>query len=182
MFWRKMTKASRAIEIALGASFLVVVLVVVADIARASYVKKSIASAASAAVRYGAQSHVNAIDSAGMIRAADNDVHYISGLSVTPRHFCVCDGAQCSPRSSSACFVSCTAPPSTCTEPKVFVEVTTRATFNTLIKYPGAPNSIPLSSTAVLLVRGAASQLEPAGIPGPSSIPAQATITRREKW
>jgi hypothetical protein len=182
MFWRKLAKAPRAIEIALGLSFLVVWLVVIADVARASYVKRSVASAARAAVRYGAQSYVKAIDNAGMIRAADNDVQYISGLSVIPRHFCTCDGAQCSPPSSSACFVSCTAPPSTCTEPKVFVEVTTRATFNTLIKYPDAPNSIPLSSTAMLLVQKAASQSQTAGIANPSNVPAQATITRPEKW
>jgi hypothetical protein len=84
-----------------------------------------------------------------MTLAADNDGKNISGLAVTPTHFCMCDGAQCSPAQTSACVVSCSAPPSTCTEPKVFVEVTTSATFQTGLIW-GLPNNIPLSSVAVM--------------------------------
>ena len=53
------------------------------------------------------------------------------------------------PSQSSPCIVSCSAPPSTCTEPKVFVKVTTNATFRTGLIW-GLPNTIPLKSIAVL--------------------------------
>lgn len=131
MTLRKMARGQSAVELALGLPFLAVLLFVVCEFARVFYVAMGVASAARAGVQYGAQSYVKAIDNSGMTLAADNDGKNISGLSVTPTHFCMCDGAQCSPAQASACVVSCAAPPSTCTEPKVFVKVTTSATFQT---------------------------------------------------
>jgi hypothetical protein len=52
----------------------------------------------------------------------------------------------CSPAQGSPCLVSCSAPPSTCTEPK---QVTTSATFQTGLIW-GLPNNTLLRSTAVL--------------------------------
>ncbi|HVB82769.1 MAG TPA: TadE family protein [Candidatus Binataceae bacterium] len=150
MILRKFARGQSAVELALAAPILVVLLLVVADFARVFYLAMGIASAARAGVQYGAQSYVKAVDNAGMTTAATNDAQSIGNITVVPTHFCMCDGAQCSPAQASACVVSCGAPPSTCTEPKVFVEVKTSATFNTLIKYPGLPSNIPLSSVAVL--------------------------------
>jgi len=149
MTLRKMARGQGAVELGLGLPFMAVLLFVVCEFARVFYVAMGVASAARAGVQYGAQSYVKAVDNAGMTLAADNDGKNISGLSVTPTHFCMCDGAQCSPSQSSACVVSCSAPPSTCTEPKVFVKVTTSATFQTGLIW-GLPNNIPLSSVAVM--------------------------------
>jgi hypothetical protein len=149
MVLRKFARGQGAVELALGLPFLVVLLFVVCEFARVFYVAMGVASAARAGVQYGAQSYVKAVDNSGMIQAATNDGKTIAGLSVVPTHFCMCDGAQCSPSQSSACIVSCSAPPSTCKEPKVFVEVTTSATFKTGLIW-GLPNNIPLSSVAVL--------------------------------
>jgi Flp pilus assembly protein TadG len=149
MTLRKMARGQGAVELGLGLPFMAVLLFVVCEFARVFYVAMGVASAARAGVQYGAQSYVKAVDNAGMTLAADNDGKNISGLSVTPTHFCMCDGAQCSPSQSSACVVSCSAPPSTCTEPKVFVKVTTSATFQTGLIW-GLPNNIPLSSIAVM--------------------------------
>jgi hypothetical protein len=144
-------------EFALGLPFLVLLLVVVGDFARVFYVAMGVASAARAGVQYGAQSYVKAVDNSGMTTAATNDGQSIAGLSVVPTHFCMCDGAQCNPAQASPCVVSCDAPPSTCTEPKVFVKVQTSATFNTLLRYPGLPSSFPLNSIAVLQAQKGAS-------------------------
>jgi Flp pilus assembly protein TadG len=149
MHLRKMARGQGAVELALGLPFLAVLLFVVCEFARVFYVAMGVASAARAGVQYGAQSYVKAVDNSGMTLAANNDGKNISGLSVTPTHFCMCDGAQCSPAQSSACVVSCAAPPSTCTEPKVFVRVTTSVTFRTGLIW-GLPNNIPLSSVAVM--------------------------------
>ncbi len=157
MVLRKMIRGQSAVELALGLPFLVLLLVVVGDFARAFYIAMGVASAARAGVQYGAQSYVKAVDNPGMIQAADNDGQNISGLSVTPTHFCMCDGDQCTPAQSSSCIIPCDAPPASCTEPKVFVQVTTSATFSTLIKYPGVPSIIPLQSIAVLQAQKGAS-------------------------
>ena len=146
---RKMARGQSAVELALGLPFLAVLLFVVCEFARVFYVAMGVASAARAGVQYGAQSYVTAVDNSGMTLAANNDGRNIPGLTVVPTHFCMCDGAQCSPAQSSACVVSCSAPPSTCTEPKVFVRVTTSATFRTGLIW-GLPNNIPLSSVAVM--------------------------------
>lgn len=146
---RKFLRGQSAVELALGLPFLIVLLFVICQFARVFYVAMGVASAARAGVQYGAQSYVKAVDDTGMTTAASNDGKNIAGLSVVPSHFCMCDGAQCSPSQSSACIVSCAAPPSTCTEPKVFVKVTTSATFRTGLSW-GLPNNIPLSSVAVL--------------------------------
>jgi hypothetical protein len=90
----------------LGLPFLVVLLFVVAEFARVFYMAMGVASAARAGVQYGAQSYVKAIDNAGMTNAATNDGQNVSGLSVVPTHFCMCDGAQCSPASASPCILS----------------------------------------------------------------------------
>jgi Flp pilus assembly protein TadG len=152
MVLRKFASGQGAVELALGLPFLVVLLFVVCEFARVFYMAMGVASAARAGVQYGAQSYVKAVDNTGMTTAATNDAQNISGLTVVPTHFCMCDGAQCSPAQSTACIVSCSAPPSTCTEPKVFVEVKTSATFKTGIDW-GLPSTIPLSSVAVLQVQ-----------------------------
>ncbi|MGH7913075.1 MAG: TadE/TadG family type IV pilus assembly protein [Candidatus Binataceae bacterium] len=156
MALRKFARGQGAIELAFGLPFLVVLLFVVCEFARVFYMAMGVASAARAGVQYGAQSYVKAIDNDGMTTAATNDAQSISGLSVVPTHFCMCDGAQCSPAQSSACVVSCSAPPSTCTEPKVFVQVKTSATFRTGLIW-GLPSTIPLSSVAVLQAQKGAS-------------------------
>jgi Flp pilus assembly protein TadG len=156
MTLRKFARGQGAVELALGLPFLVLLLFVVCEFARVFYVAMGVASAARAGVQYGAQSYVKAVDNSGMTAAATNDGKNISGLSVVPTHFCMCDGAQCSPAQSSACVVSCAAPPATCTEPKVFVQVTTSATFRTGLIL-GLPTTVPLRSIAVLQAQKGAS-------------------------
>jgi Flp pilus assembly protein TadG len=153
---QKFSKGQSSVELALGLPFLILLLFVVCQFARVFYVAMGVASAARAGVQYGAQSYVKAIDDTGMTAAAANDGQNIAGLAVVPTHFCMCDGAQCSPTQSTPCVVSCSAPPSTCTEPKVFVKVTTSATFHTGLSW-GLPDTIPLSSVAVLQAQKGAS-------------------------
>ena len=147
---RKLSKGQSAVELALGIPLMALLLLVAADFARAFNMAIRVASAARAGVQYGAQSYTKAVDNVGMSTAATNGAPNVSGLSIVPTHFCICDGSQCNPSQTSACTVSCTAPPSSCSQPKIIVQVTASATFSTLINYPGIPASIPLSSTAVL--------------------------------
>lgn len=146
---RKFSSGQGAAELALALPVVVVLLFVVCQFARVFYTAMGIASAARAGVQYGPQSYVKAIDTTGMNAAATADGQNIPGLTASSTHFCMCDGDQCSPSQSNPCIVSCSAPPSTCTEPKVFVKVTTTATFQTGVSW-GLPSTIPLSSVAVM--------------------------------
>jgi Flp pilus assembly protein TadG len=127
-------------ELALSLPFLVVLLLVVADFARLFYASIGVANAARAGTQYGAQNYTTAIDYPGMKTAAQNDGQNISGLSASATSFCTCNGAK----------VACI--PAQCSQPKLYVQVTTTATFTTLINYPGIPSSVPLSSTSVMPV------------------------------
>jgi len=43
--------------------------------------------------------------------------------------------------------------PRQCAEPALFIQVKTKATFHTLLSYPGVPSQFPLTSTAVMEVQ-----------------------------
>jgi Flp pilus assembly protein TadG len=168
MSLRRMMKGQSAVELALAAPFLVLLLVVVADFARVFYASIAVASAARAGVQYGAQSYVKAVDFVGMRQAALNDGKSIAnfaqpmeagapsgtGLTATASNFCKCVTSPAA--SSCSCndtVVSCTSVVPTGCFFQTFVKVQTSATFPTIIEYPGVPDPIPLSSIAVMQVQ-----------------------------
>jgi Flp pilus assembly protein TadG len=138
---RKTMRGQSAVEFALAAPALALLLVVVSDFGRVFYSAISVTSAAQAGVQYGAQNLTTAVDYNGMQQAALSDGRSIAGLTANASGFCMCSGAvvACSPRG--------------CAEPQIFVQVRTQANFNTLLHYPGIPSQLPLSSTAVLEVQ-----------------------------
>src|SRR5579864_8958993 len=77
-----------AVELALLAPILVLVLVIAADFSRVFYMSIETANAARAGVQYGAQSTTKASDTAGMQQAALNDAANLSGLTATASNFC----------------------------------------------------------------------------------------------
>ena len=168
MLLRKMSKGQSATELAFGLPFLVLLLVVVADFARVFYASVAVASAARAGVQYGAQSYIKAVDFTGMQQAALNDGKNItsfatpmeagapngSGLSASATNFCKCVTSP----SASSCTCNNTIVACSSTVPagcflEAFVKVTTSASFPTIIEYPGVPDPIPLTSTAVMEVQ-----------------------------
>ena len=140
-FRGRMMKGQSSVEMALAAPALALLLVVVADFARVFYASIEVANTARAGVQYGAQSYVKAIDYTGITQAALNDGSNISGLAANASDLCMCNGQQ----------VACSPPQ--CSSPELFVKVTTTAKFTPIVKYPGLPSSIPLSSTAILEVQ-----------------------------
>lgn len=138
---RKMKKGQTMVEIALVLPALALLLVLVADFARVFYAAIGVASAARAGVQYGAQNYTTAINFYAIQQAALNDGQNVSGLTAEAKDFCMCNGSK----------VVCSPPQ--CAEPQLFVQVKTKATFNTLLRYPGIPSQLPLSSTAVMEVQ-----------------------------
>ena len=142
MFLRKKgMKGQSTVEMGLLVPTVVLLLVIVGDWARVFYAAIEVANAARAGVQYGAQSHVTAINYDSIKQAALNDGQNISGLSATAADFCMCSGIK----------VACS--PAQCSQPQLFVQVTTTAAFTTILNYPGIQSPIPLKSTAIMEVQ-----------------------------
>jgi Flp pilus assembly protein TadG len=125
-------------ETALVLPVLILMLTGLVDLGRAYYYAISVSSAAHAAAVYGVQ---NPTDVQGMMSAASASAPDISSLNTNASYGCEChDG--------TSAVADCSAPPS-CSENYVnYVAVTTSATFQTIIPYPGLPSSFTLQGNA----------------------------------
>jgi Flp pilus assembly protein TadG len=110
------------------------------DFARVVYAGIEVASAARAGVQFGALTPGNSGNTDGMVQAALNDAADLgAGVTATARNFCGCN--------SGTTEVSCSS--TTCgTTPSGYVSVTANYTFNTLIPWPGIPQTVVLTRTA----------------------------------
>jgi Flp pilus assembly protein TadG len=134
------SRGQSAVELALVAPFVVLVLVIAADFSRVFYMSIEAANAARAGVQYGAQSTTKASDTAGMQQAALNDAANLSGLTATASNFCEC------PPSTS--HVTCSS--TSCSGMEMYVQVNTSAQFQTLVHYPGVPTTVTLNESALM--------------------------------
>ncbi|SRR5208282_1252188 len=134
------SRGQSAVELALLAPLLVLVLVIAADFSRVFYMSIEAANAARAGVQYGAQSTTKASDTDGMKQAALNDASNVSGLTATASNFCEC------PPSTS--HVTCSA--TSCSGMEMYVQVNTSAQFQTLVHYPGVPSTVTLNESALM--------------------------------
>lgn len=131
-----------AVEFALLAPLLVIILTGLADFGRVTYERMALETAARSAVQYARQ---NPNDTAGITAAALN----AGGLDATatveiPAPFCECpDGT------SIGCSTVC---PSG--DPILrFLSVTVRHDFALFFSYPGLPSPLALAGTAVIRVQ-----------------------------
>lgn len=109
------------------------------DFARIVYAGIEIAGAARAGVQYGALTPGHAGDTSGMIAAAKAEAADLgSSVTATASNFCACSGT------TTTCSSSCSGG----TTPDGYVTVTANYTFNTVVNYPGVPQTVVLSRTA----------------------------------
>jgi Flp pilus assembly protein TadG len=140
-------RGSALIELAIVIPVLLLMCCGAMDFARVIYAGIAIASAARAGVQFGAFSPGNAGDIAGMSQAALNDVanQGLNNVTTSARIFCGCN--------NSTSEVSCTAATCAGKTPSGYVEVTANYTFNTVVNYPGVPQSVVLNRTARMRVQ-----------------------------
>jgi Flp pilus assembly protein TadG len=146
---KKLRKLARSeagaslVEFAIMAPVMIFLLIGLIEVGRYTYFAILAANAARAGVSYGAQNAITAFDNTGMQNAALQDAQNISNFTATPNHFCSSDGVTV-----SAC------PSGTGPTPPLYyyVQVTTTGTFSSLFNYPGIPNHIPISGSAVMRV------------------------------
>lgn len=125
---------------------LVLLLLAALDFARLYFMAIELTDAARAGAQYGAQNHAAAVNVTGIEQAACNampDISCTPGTNAVATSFCQCSGTT----------VSCTSPGGCATYVQNFVQVTTSATFTTVIPYPLITHSIPLSSSATMQVQ-----------------------------
>lgn len=148
--FRNREEGQALVETAVSMSLLVLMMLGAVEFGRLAFAAIEVNNAAKAAAQYGSQSHVTALDQAGMLQAATSEYSNLTGLSLqspsgTNGYTCNCAdtglAASCTNNSLSA--PAC---------PGSFVEVNllvqTQATFDPLIHIPGLAPSYNLVGTA----------------------------------
>ncbi len=129
---------SALIEIALLIPFIVMLLLGAMDFGRAWYVKLEVDAAAQAGALYGVQSPS---DISGMNAAALLDAPDILSLQATSTY-----GSECSDGTSPVPLAVTT--PTCSANSTDYVQVTTTATYKTLLTYPGFAPSISMTGVS----------------------------------
>jgi Flp pilus assembly protein TadG len=142
---RNYEKGSGFIETAILLPTMLLMCCGTMDFARVVYAGIEVANAARAGVQFGALTPGNSGNTDGMVQAAKNDAADLgSGVTATARNFCECVGGT----GEVACSTT------TCgSTPSGYVSVTANYTFNTLLHWPGLPQTVTLSRTAKIRVQ-----------------------------
>jgi len=126
---------------------LALLLVGVADFARAFYFNLEVVASARAGAQYGSQSVATAANSTNIQSAAEANGTNVPGMTVSSS---VCTCQSPTPSGQTACGTGyCNGANSAAT----YVTVTTSATFTTLVKYPGIPHSTTMTGQAIMQVQ-----------------------------
>jgi Flp pilus assembly protein TadG len=135
------------IELAFVLPLLLLLCLGIIEIGRFAYISILVGNAARAGAAYGSQSLIRSADKSGITTAATNDFlsNGQSTLNVGSNDTCGCDNGGV--LTSAACNGTTAG---TCTAGHwiVTVNVTTSGTYNSILKYPGIPQSIALSDVA----------------------------------
>jgi len=137
-----------AVELAIVAPVLILMLLAAADFGRVFYLSVEVNNAARTGVQYGAQNSGDASDTGPtgkIVQAAKSDATDISGFSATASEFCQCP-AGTSSVSTVACPTGTDPPP--CSDMRIYVKVDTAATFNTIVSWPGIPSPVVVNGSA----------------------------------
>jgi Flp pilus assembly protein TadG len=145
-------RGQAAIETALLATTLVLLLGAAVELGRMGYLAMTLDDAARAGVQYGAQSYTTDGDTSGMKTAASNAASTINGttwwgsstsFSASASNFC-----GCSDGTVVACTGSCSSG-----VPAIYVQVSTQANYVPMLKIPGLPQTFTIHGKATLRVQ-----------------------------
>lgn len=135
------------VEFVVALPLLMLLLLGAVEIGRYAYFAIQVGNAARAGVQYGAQNAVTAMDTSGMINAAQEDgSNSIANLNVSPTNYCSCWNGSAG--SAISCSSSCPAG-SNLVE---YVQVTVSGSVSPLFNYPMLPSTLNVSNTATMRV------------------------------
>ena len=129
---------------ALVSVVLILLLLGASDFARVYFLSNEVDTAARAGVQYGASSTSNTVDFTGMQNAALNDAPDIKGMTAVASQFCQCPGTT----TTFSCSTK-----NTCSDKRIYIQVSTTATFTTALPWPGLPKSLPVHANAMMRVQ-----------------------------
>jgi len=132
------------VEMAIALTLLLFLFVGTLDFGRIYYTTLGVAHAAREGAQYGAQSNTTSSDIAGMQQAALDAAGDVPGVTATARQYCKC---------ASGTTVDCIT--DTCPEgaQQVYVEVTVDKVFNTILQYPGIPQTVDVTRQVTIRVQ-----------------------------
>ena len=145
-------RGSALAEFAITVPLIALILAGISEYGRFTYDGSEVGNAARAGVQYGAQTLFTAADTGaggGIELAAKADAGQVSGLTVTSSNACSCYN---SPASGFACTTSVATQPCTANTSDhrvIQVSVTAGATFVPFMHFPGIPNSLVITRTAI---------------------------------
>ena len=144
---RSTEKTSRSrgvatVEMALTLPFLILLVIGVIDVSRATFVGIAVANAASAGTLYGAQGPGYAVS--GVLAAANADAQ-VSGMTIIKSIFCECvDTSETSP--------TCGATDCPSSRRLDYIQGDTSAAWVPLFSYPGIPAAVTLTGQATVQI------------------------------
>jgi Flp pilus assembly protein TadG len=131
------------VEFAIVAPVTIALMLCMADIGLGLYAKMRVQNAAQVGAQYAAY---HGFDTSGIASAVSQAVN-LNGVSLTPSPSQFCGCATASGIATNDCSSSC---PNTGLSPGTYVVVSTQATYNTLLPYPGLPNSYSFASQSTV--------------------------------
>ena len=146
--WRQYVNGSRgtaAVEFAIFAPGLILMMVMTADLALGIYCKMRVQNAAQFGTEYAV---VHGFDATAITNAVSSNTN-VSGLSVTPPPYQFCGCAASSGINTTGCSSPCPDGSSA----GVYATVSTQGTYNTLIPYPLVKNSYTFATQATVRIQ-----------------------------
>jgi Flp pilus assembly protein TadG len=140
---RDRQRGAALIELAVVVTVLSVVVLGTIDFGRIAYTAMALTNASRAGAMYGAQPFKSS-DFTGMRNAASNSASADIGAIDPPVASRSCECEVAGTTTVIACNASCAG------TLRVRVSVTASKTFNMLTRFPGLPNSVSLSRTAIM--------------------------------
>jgi len=142
---RKSNRGNAAVELALTAPLLLLLLVGAADFGRVFYHAVTLANAAATGAFYGAQNNVLSGHFQDAEQVAKNDAKDLGTITAQGGRFCDC------PNGTKVDCVTGSCP--SYGAPRVYVSVKTSESFSPLVKYPAIPNPVTVGRTAYMRVQ-----------------------------
>ena len=140
----KSIRGTAAVEMAIILPVLVVISLGAVDLGRLFYDGVNVANAARAGLSYGSLSETKSQNTTQITALANNDGAANGGVNVTVTRVCECAGGS---------VVNCESGTCSGNPPRVYVKVSTSKTYNTLLPYPGIPNTVSLSRDSYMRAR-----------------------------
>jgi len=142
--FRRSEPGSALVELAIVLPLLVLFAIGAAEFGRLYFAAITVANAARAGAQFGAQNAVSSGNFAGMDLAAQNEAGDLGTISSFSSRFCRCpDGSVPLCTGTCAGFGA----------PQVFVKDSVAKTITLILRYPGLPNSVKVSRTAIFRVQ-----------------------------